>query len=232
MRRYLLLLLLFLGTFFALVTPSTALVDNPLAVENTLLRAEYDLARKGQVYLMLNLANKNIEIRASGIIMATIPIQEIRPWGPLPEPGLHIVAEKDRVPEREKIKIPPPGGEEPAAQPLPTPAPTDPTAPPAVKKFEVQATEVTDMPANYSLWLEGGGLVTVKSLEPPTDWKSKLRTRFEKPLWKISHALESGLRHYHKQTYTELMLIMTPLDAQRLYWALPLGSAILIPAEG
>lgn len=217
------------STIGALLAPVLAQADQ-LTTENTLLRAEYDLSRKGQIYLVLDLQGKKFEIRASGMTVATIPIQEIRPWGPLPEPGLHLVADKDRVPEREKIRIPPPGGEEPAAKPAPAPTPADPVAPPAVKKFDVQATEVTDMPANYSLWLEGGGLIAIRSLETGSDWKTKLRQRFDKPIWLVSRAFNANVNHFRKKRYTELLLIMTPHDAQRLYWALPLGAAILMPA--
>ena len=225
MRNFILLLLL-LGGFAA---PALALDDN-LTIQNTLLRAEYDLARKGEVYLYLNLERKQFDIRSSGMTIANIAIAEIRPWGPFPEPGLHLIADKDRIPEREKIKIPPPGGDASAPKPLEPSPPVDPAAPPVVKKFEVQATEVTDMPSNYSLRLEGGGVLVIKSFPEAADWKSKMAQRFEKPLWKISHALQADLSHYKKRNFTELTLILSPYDAQRLYWALPVGSALLIPA--
>ena len=227
--RHFILLLLLTGLLGGLAAPARALDDN-LTIENTLLRAEYDLASKKQVYLYLDLGKKQFEIRASGMTIATIAIAEIRPWGPLPEPGLHLIADKDRVPEREKIKIPPPGGEEVVAKPTVPPPPVDPAAPPVVKKFEVQATEVSDMPSNYSLILEGGGVLVIKSFPAATDWKGKMTQRFEKPLWKITHALKANLSHYKKQPFTELLLILSPHDAQRLYWALPVGSALLIPA--
>ena len=227
--RHFILLLLLTSLLGGVAAPARALDDN-LTIENTLLRAEYELARKGQVYLSLDLTKKKFDIRASGMTIATIAISEIRPWGPLPEPGLHLIADKDRVPEREKIQIPPPGGEEVATKPAVPPPPVDPAAPPVVKKFDIQATEVTDMPSNYSLLLEGGGVLVIKSFQPATDWKGKMAQRFEKPLWKISHALKATLNHYKKKDFTELMLILTPEDAQRLYWALPIGSALLIPA--
>jgi hypothetical protein len=228
MRHFILLLLLtsLLGGF---AVPARALDDN-LTIENTLLRAEYDVARKGQVYLYLDLAKKQFDIRANGMTVANIGISEIRPWGPLPEPGLHLIADKDRVPEREKIKIPPPEGEAVAIKPLVPPPPVDPAAPPVVKKFEVQATEVTDMPINYSLMLEGGGILVIRSFPVATGWKEKLTQRFEKPLWRVSRALHATLQHYRQEPFTELMLILSPDDAQRLYWALPVGSALLIPA--
>ena len=228
MRHFILLLLLstLLG---GLAAPARALDDN-LTIQNTLLRAEYDLARKGQVYLYLDLARKQFDIRSSGMTIANIAIAEIRPWGPLPDPGLHLIADKDRIPEREKIKIPPPGGEEVTTKPAEPLSPVDPAAPPVVKKFDVQATEVTDMPNNYSLLLEGGGVLVIKSFPTATDWKGKMVQRFEKPLWKITHALQANLSHYQKKNFTELMLILSPEDAQRLYWALPVGSALLIPA--
>lgn len=227
--RHFILLLLLTSLLGGLAAPAHAIDDN-LTIENTLLRAEYELARKGQVYLFLDLAKKQFAIRASGMTIATIAIGEIRLWGPLPEPGMHLIADKDRVPEREKIKIPPPGGEEATAKPVvPTP-PVDPAAPPVVKKFDVQATEVSDMPSSYSLLLEGGGVLVVKSFPEATDWKGKMVQRFEKPLWKITHALKANLYHYKKQPFSELMLVLSPHDAQRLYWALPVGSALLIPA--
>lgn len=225
--KHLILFLLFCGLIGSVVSPALA-TDGNLTIENTLLRAEYEQARKGQIYLYLNLNKKQFEIRSSGMTIATIAIAEIRPWGPLPEPGLHLIADKDRVPEREKIVIPPPGGEE---TPPPAPAPpVDPAAPPAPKKFDIQATEVTDMPSNYTLWLEGGGVVIIKSFAEATDRKARMAQRLEKPLWKISHALQMTLQHYKQIPFTELMLILSPLDAQRLYWALPVGSALLIPA--
>jgi hypothetical protein len=227
--RHFLFLLLLISLLGGLAAPACAQDDN-LTIQNILLRAEYELARKRQVYLYLDLAKKQFDIRASGMTVATIAIREIRPWGPLPEPGLHLIADKDRVPEREKIQIPPPGGEEAATKPAVPPPPVDPAAPPVIKKFEVQATEVTDMPSNYSLILEGGGILVIKSFPETTGWKGQMAQRFEKTLWKISRALRSTLRHYQNKPFTELLLILSPEDAQRLYWALPVGSALLIPA--
>lgn len=227
--RHFILLLLLTSLLVGLAVPAQAL-DDKLIVENTLLRAEYDLARKKEVYLFLNLAKKQFDIRASGMTISSIGIIEIRPWGPLPEPGLHLIADKDRVPDRDKIQIPPPGGEEVATKPVEPTAPVDPTAPPVVKKFEVQATEVSDMPSNYSLRLEGGGLLVIKSFPAASNRKGLLAQRFEKMLWKFSHALKAPFQHYKKQPFTELLLILSPEDAQRLYWALPVGSALLIPA--
>lgn len=228
--RQLLLLLLLVTSILGSGAPSAHALDDSLTIANTLLQAEYDLARKKQIYLYLNLEQKQFEIRSSGMTVTTIAIMEVRPWGTLPEAGLHLIADKDRVPEREKIKIPPPGGEEVATKPTAPAAPVDPAAPPVVKKFEVQATEVTDMPTSYSLWLEGGGLLSIRSFPEETGWREKIAQRFEKPRWKISRALQSVLHHYKDESFTELTLILTPLDAQRLYWALPVGSALLIPA--
>ncbi|MDZ4183579.1 MAG: hypothetical protein U1D97_01205 [Desulfuromonadales bacterium] len=227
MRHFILLLLL--ASLLGSVAPAYAL-DDQLTVANTLLQAEYDLARKKEVYLFLDLARKQFDIRSSGMTISTIPIKEIRLWGPLPEPGLHLIADKDRVPERVKIQIPPPEGEEAATKPVvPTP-PVDPTAPPVAKKFAVQATEVTDMPSNYSLRLAGGGLLAIKSFPPASTRKGLLVQRFEKSLWKFSHAFKAPFQHYKQEPFTELLLILSPEDAQRLYWALPVGSALLIPA--
>lgn len=226
--RHFILLLLLTSLLGSVAAPAHAL-DDELIVQNTLLQAEYDLARKKEVYLYLNLNKKQFDIRASGMTISTIPIGEIRPWGPLPEPGLHLIADKDRVPEREKIQIPPPGGEE-AAKPAAASPPIDPAAPPVVKKFAIQATEVTDMPTNYSLRLEGGGLLVIKSFAPASSRKGLLAQRFEKTLWKFSHAFKAPFQHYKQEPFTELLLILSPEDAQRLYWALPVGSALLIPA--
>lgn len=229
MRHLLLKLLLIFTLIDGAVAPVWAIEDR-LTVENTMLRAEYDLARKGQVYLYLNMSKKEFEVRSSGMTIATIAITEIRPWGPIPSPGLHLIVDKDRVPEREKIQIPPPGGEENAPKPVTPPPPVDPAAPPVVKKFDVQATEVTDMPTSYSLSLEGGGLLAIKSFPEVKTWKEKMTRRFEKEIWEFSHALQTVKQHQKKKNYSELTLILTPQDAQRLYWALPVGSALLIPA--
>lgn len=224
MRNLLLILLLVTSLLSGFAPPAHALDDN-LIIENTLLRAEYDLARDKQVYLYLNLAEKQFEIRSSGMTVTTIAIAEIRPWGPIPEAGLHLIADKDRVPGREKIEIPAPEGEE-GAEKTPNPPASDPAAAPVVKKFVVQATEVTDMPTNYSLQLEGGGLLAIRSFPETSGLGGTLAQLVEKPLWKISRALQSVWHH----SYTELTLILAPADAQRLYWALPVGSALLIPA--
>ncbi|MDO9080203.1 MAG: hypothetical protein Q7U44_05330 [Desulfuromonadales bacterium] len=227
--RHFIFFLVLASVLSSVAAPAHAL-DDKLTVENTLLQAEYDLARKKEVYLFLDLAKKQFDIRSSGMTISTIPIKEIRPWGPLPEPGLHLIADKDRVPERIKIQIPPPGGEEATTKPaVPTP-PVDPTAPPVAKKFAVEATEVTDMPSNYSLRLAGGGLLSIKSFPPASSRKGLLVQRFEKKIWKFSHAFKAPFQHYKQEPFTELLLILSPEDAQRLYWALPVGSALLLPA--
>lgn len=224
------LFLLIMVTVVLPVTHSVAATDlERLTTENSLLRAEIDLARKGQVYLTLNPARRQMEIRAGGLVMTTIPVEEIRPWGPYPEGGLHIIADKDRVPEREKIKIPPPGGEE-ESKPAAPAVPPDPNAKPGERKIEIQATEVTDMPGNYSLWLEGGGVIAVRSYGNAKTWQEKLQQKYEKPLWNLDHAWKAVRAARENKPFTELTLVMKPAEAQRLYWALPIGTALLLPA--
>lgn len=195
-----------------------------------LLRTELDMARKGHIYLVADLANKRIEVRSSGIVLATLPLINYRVWGPMPEPGLHILKEKDKLPERDKIQIPPAEGL-PAAKPAKAGKADDKKGeePPAAPKApEVMAYEVSDMPTHYDLYFEGGAHLNIASIEDGNDWKTNLRRKYDKEWWFVSRALTSFWNNRRNSPYTELLLTMQPRDAQRLYWALPQGGAFFI----
>lgn len=225
-QRLLVPLLLVLLVTVALSRPVVA-APGDSSLTYRLLRTETEMARKGQIYLVADLAKKQIEVRFSGLPLTVIPIEKVRAWGPFPEAGLHILKEKDKLPEREKIRIPPPEG---------TPAPAAPTStakaeeekPAAPKAPEIQAYEVSDMPTHYDLFFEGGAHLYIDSPSEEKDWKSNLRRKYDREWWFVTRSWTSLWNYRRNSSYTELLLVMQPRDAQRLYWVLAQGGAFFI----
>ena len=182
--------------------------------KNRQLKAEYDLAKKPRLYVVFDLAKRQVHFKSSGVAVATLETNEMRLWGrPTVGQSLTIAkAETLNPPEREKIEIPS-GKDEPKRE-SPKPAPTAGSAPP---KFELKALELDDMPQNYDLVLSDGLRIKVRT--PPADASGKFSALNEKAYWYLSRPLISGRRYWHKESYNELFILLPPKEARMIYWS-------------
>ncbi|MCM2264817.1 MAG: hypothetical protein NDI73_06435 [Desulfuromonadales bacterium] len=197
-----------------------------LAQTNRLLQAEFELAKSQKLYFVFDLQASEILFKVSGVTVAKLPILSLRSWGRPADGIAYTLANRTarKEPEREKIAIPDGQEEEkPKAQPAP-PKPGE-----APKAPEVQALEITDMPTEYTLQLDDGTLLTVRStLSDKADFKEKLRYYYEKYSWFITRPLISISHHRHGNTYNEMLLTLPEREARMLYWSFQEGGRCLV----
>ncbi|NJC89006.1 MAG: hypothetical protein FIB02_10850 [Desulfuromonas sp.] len=197
-----------------------------LTQTNRLLQAEYELAKSQKLYFIFDLQASEIFYRVSGITVAKLPILSLRSWG-RPADGIAYTLTKRtarKEPEREKIAIP--DGKEEAKPATPPPPPKPGEAP---KAPELQALEIADMPTEYTLQLDDGTLLTVRStLSEKADFKEKLRYYYDKYSWFFTRSLISISHHRQGTSYNEMLLTLPEREARMLYWSFQEGGRCLV----
>ncbi len=196
------------------------------AQTNRLLQAEFELAKSQKLYFVFDLQASRILYRVSGVTVAELPILSLRSWG-RPADGLaYTLASRTarKEPEREQIAIPDGKEEEKPAAPTPPPKPGE-----APKAPELQALEIADMPTQYTLVLNDGTLLTVRSTLPESSgFSEKIRYYYDKYSWFISRPLISIWQHRQGNTYNEMLLTLPEREARMLYWSFQEGGRCLV----
>jgi hypothetical protein len=196
------------------------------AQTNRLLQAEFELAKSQKLYFVFDLQASRILYRVSGVTVAELPILSLRSWG-RPADGLaYTLASRTarKKPEREQIAIPDGKEEEKPAAPTPPPKPGE-----APKAPELQALEIADMPTQYTLVLNDGTLLTVRSTLPESSgFSEKIRHFYDKYSWFISRPLISIWQHRQRNTYNEMLLTLPEREARMLYWSFQEGGRCLV----
>ena len=204
--------LLFLCLFLAQGVEAAPLPElDRLVRENNLLKSENQLAKTPQVYVLFNLVEKKIFIKARGTVLKELSIDSLRTWGASIQVKPMTLLKKDALiePERKEIK-PAKEGEETTS--------------------ELQALQVGDMPARYRLSLDDtirlyvrpkaeGTLSTL--LNVLSSLKSYLIIR---PLGTLWYALRG-------ESFTEIVIYLSENDARSLYWAFQEGYGCVIYSE-
>ncbi len=199
------LFLILLALFGA---PDLSLAEKQKFIEeNALLDAELKLAKKPDIYFIFNLEQKNIQIKARGVILRELPLIYADYFGNRIFSKPHILLKKRTIfkPGREKIN---PGRNK------------------EDDNFQIDALELRDMPVRYRLLTDGGASIAVR---PKTDGilsalcniPYAVKTALSVPL----HALWNFLR---KRPHTAVSIVLEHADAQALYWSTAEGSGIVI----
>lgn len=196
------------------------------------LELEASLAKKPDIYLKLDLAHRQLEIKARGMVLDQVPVQAIegaarqafflRPR-PLPVrvPSLWRVATGPGDTDREVIA---PTSLRPARRPNeeelePTPTPTPRTGQPT-------PTPTPQIPSRYRVELEGDLLLWITD-QPPA---RTLLARF----WAAVREGWAFLVHRQEPPREPpgLLLVMATEDARRLHHLFRQGITLLVVAEG
>lgn len=202
--------LIFLLVFLPLSGTDAASVPERgrLFRENKLLKAEHDLAIDQQIYLVFKPTEKKIHIKASGVILKELLVENCKVWGPLiPLKPLKLV-KKSALSKPKRTIIRPKEND-------------------GVDPLEFKVLEIDEMPARYCLHFDEGVWVYIRStpdgvishfLNISSSLKSYIIT---KPLVTIWNAL-------HRKTFTEMDIYLSQKDAKSLYWVLTEGSLCII----
>ncbi len=177
---------------------------------NVLLQAEYDLAKSGKPYLVINLQDHQLEFKTSGLPLEQWSIDSYRRWGhpSAMRPASLKIKSALAEPKREVQVV----------------SATEPSGETAEKPFN--ALELTDMPTSYRLYLDNGTTVTVHPVS--VSWFDSLRSSLAVPAWYLSRPFISSWNFLRGSPYNELALAMPAQDARRLYWAFSEGTPCLI----
>ena len=208
MRILIFYFLLLLGFVPAALAGDSALTG--LQQLNAFLQAEYDLAKSGKSYLLIDLQEHQLQLKASGLVLESFPIDNSRSWGQPMDLSVASLTGKSSLvsPERDVHVVS--VGEQDAADTAQT----------------LKAFELHDMPTSYRLHLDNGTEISVRATS--SHWFSHLRNLLAVPAWYLSRPLISNWNFLRGSPYNELALSMSEQDARKLYWAFSEGTPCLI----
>ncbi|MGB4704220.1 MAG: hypothetical protein WBI18_03980 [Candidatus Saccharicenans sp.] len=225
--------------------PSGMLIENPAVTgnetravppetrealkENRFLEEELKLARTHQYYFVLNLRDGTLELKARGMVLRVWKASKIRYTGkPVP---LQVTSLKNKTalnpPERKVVK---PGAEQSKETEKKAGASisenknknkeekreSQETARTAADSFEVEALEITDMPASFELNFDNNLRIYVRS---PADSREKWRRIKENFLWYAWNPVKYLINRKSELQPQLTLYFDTPRQAQGIYWA-------------
>jgi hypothetical protein len=161
------------------------------------LTAESELAREPKFYFVLDVRERNLELRVKGMALRTWKLRSMRFWGqPAFSRTVQLVRKSTlNPPQRNIIK----------------PGETTATKDPA--KFELEALELKDMPRSFSLEFDNGLHVSVKAAA------TGLRGLVENVNWYAILPVKNFLSSRDGKPMSELELSFeNERDAQAIYW--------------
>ncbi len=189
--------------------PFQALVSEPireatqlesLVVENQVLKQEIILASKPQLYFLLNLSEKRLQVKARGMVLKEWTLTRVRRWGPHPRLEPLTLGKKSALfaPKRKAIK---PGENQ------------------AKDTFELQALELKDMPTIFTLNLEEGIKIYVRP--KPQGFLARLANIGLHFRWYGWFPLRNMTRRIAGKPFVSIEItVSSPIEAKEIYWAM------------
>jgi hypothetical protein len=162
------------------------------------LTSEYELAKEPHFYFVLDVRNKNLELRVKGMTLRAWRLKSMRFWGkPAFSTTVELVKKTALKPPKRNVIQP---GET-------TAAPADAT------KFELEALELKDMPKTFGLDFSNGLHVTINTK------KRGLAVLGESLNWYFWQPVRSYFRARDGKPVSILELrFENEADAQAIYW--------------
>jgi len=194
--------------FYSLLQAEQAWVE---AARNKLLKEELTLARANASYFIFNLHQKNIQIKARGMVLREWKVEGLRSWGN-PAPLKIISLQKKSAlfaPKRKKIK---PGENQ------------------FSDTFELNILELKDMPSAFILSMSDGLSIYVRP--GSGNFFSRLVSLGRSIKWYSWLPLKNLWFQVRKRPFACLDLRLSiPDEAKALYWAIGEGfKGIIFPA--
>lgn len=173
---------------------------------NRLLESELKLAKKPQLYFIFNLKEKKIYFKCRGITLRELEIEKVNLWGQSPDLKARVLLKRSTLFKPERKEINPKDKEE--------------------EEFELEALELDDMPANFSMVLDEGINISVR--QKPEGFFSELRSIYSYTMWHITSPLITVWNAVQKKPFTSIYITLSKKDAQSLYWSFYEGLAGII----
>ncbi len=196
-----------------------------LKSRNRLLESELALAKVSGSYVIIDLAGKEISLKARGMTLRKWEIARSRLWGRrIPMRTLKLEMKSAlKPPQRPDIT---PGREEPKPEAKPGAAASAPAKPADV---DLGILELKDMPLHYDLVFDEDIHVGVR---PKSKRFGARMTNLGKTLgWYFGLPIRTIFRTIAKKPFTEIsIVVMSEKDAREIYWAYLDGhQTIIIP---
>jgi hypothetical protein len=190
---------------------SCSSVASAQELHRTTQQQEVVIAKEKSLYIVMDLSREVLELKARGLLLKAFPFQGFS-WVGEPWPKVTVTSLNQKIPLIEPQPT------------IPSFAKEDGSLSPA----EARPLVVTDMPHRYTVeWGEGFSMVIQSEkinsvwdhvFEPTVMWANRLTTR-------VSHW---GAGIFGSPSSRDLVLDMTPAEAQALYWALVSPMKMLI----
>jgi hypothetical protein len=185
--------------------------------EKLLLEAELELSKNPDLYCVINLREKKIQMKVRGVILKEWETESMRFWGnPIPLTPLPL-AKKSTLYKPKRENITPNGKEEKKDSPSP--------------EAKVQAFEVGSMPSTYTLIIGGGIKVSIRT-KPEDRFFAKLANVGLNIKWYTAPPLRALWNRYKKEKPFTLIDVVfkDKKEAQALYWTFTEGAqCVIIP---
>jgi hypothetical protein len=177
-----------------------------LAKENQLLREEWSLAQKSNLYVVFHLKEKTIQIKAKGVSLQEFPIHHIDLWGNnVPDKALALVKKSALVkPSRKTVR---PGDMKES------------------EDFTLDVLELDDMPIRYTLVLDNRVFISIRPSEGVTSKFGNTLLSLEDFLVRPAVTFWYAVRG---KQYTALDLGLEKQDAKALYWSFTEGAKCIV----
>ena len=192
-----------LPVFLAAALAVSAAAQDKISVlkDSRLVKEELALAKNAALYFVLDIKGKTIVLKAKGVVLKEWKIGKIRLWGGPPPLAALTVLKKSSLVVPQRIKIMPGEAEQESST------------------FELDALELKDMPATYTLILESR---TVVYIRPRAKNIGGRIGNFGHILnWYVGLPLKNLWLYLKKKPLTMIdIAFVNESEAQSLYWAM------------
>jgi hypothetical protein len=182
-----------------------------LKYENQLLETELRLAQAPQIYSIIDLKNKKIFLKVKGVLLRELSIEAFRVWGNLPAVKADTLTRKSALFAPKRVQVSPKTGEDEA-------------------DTGAEALELKDMPANYTLVLDGDISISVRP--KPTHLLSLLWSIRYPVRWYLTRPVLTVWHALWRRPFTSIEVVLEESDARSLYWSFLEGMKAIVLSPG
>jgi hypothetical protein len=183
--------------------------------ENTLLKTELRIAGKPLTYLVLDINDKKIFLKAKGIILREFNIIDMKIFGKRYIGQSYIFTERKALFSPKRTEITP-------QQPKNETADNSSSVPAQADTFDIE-----DMPTNYILYFNNDLSISVTPQFYKNIFLSALNY-IKKKLIHLWNSLQLIWNYLKKTPFTRIETVMDTDDARALYWSLPENADLII----
>jgi hypothetical protein len=179
--------------------------------ENQLLETELRIAQSSQLYAHFDLTNQKISLKARGLLLRELRIEAFRVWGNVPVVQAAALIRKSALFPPKRVVVNPKTGDD-EEQP------------------SVETLELKDMPANYTLVLEGNTSISIRP--KPTHFFSWLWSSRFPVQWYLTRPLLTVWNAAFRKPFTSMEIVLDDNDARSLYWSFLEGMKAIVYSPG